>query len=125
MRFTVAIAVILWAGGAVASPKGVWQTESTEDGRYLYVKVHPCNQAAGQLCGTIVDAFGDVSEKLIGLSIIWNMTPDGDNRWDHGKILGVKETIYDSEMKLPQLSIVRILCFASGNPPLMVCQNSI
>lgn len=100
MRLTLALAAVLWTSAASASPEGVWQTESTEDGRYLYIKVHACDQTEGRLCGTIVEAFGDVPEKVIGLNIIWDMTPDGNNHWNHGKILGVKQTIYDSEMKL-------------------------
>lgn len=86
---------------AAAGVHGVWQTEATEDGRYVHVETHPCAGDAGKVCGTIVGAFGGARPDAVGRAIIWDMAPAGPGAWDGGRIWKADEDrTYDSEMRL-------------------------
>ena len=80
---------------------GVWQSEKTDDGKYLHIEVHPCAATPEQVCGTIKAAFGGANEANVGKPIIWDMVPDGENSWDDGKIWKADEDeVYSSKMRL-------------------------
>ncbi len=100
MQVTIAAVVIAIAGGLAtdakaeaASPDGIWYTKGQES----IIKVHPCGDSGGPLCGTMVwlkePTETDGSPKLdklnkdpakkgkpmIGLDILLNMKPDEDH----------------------------------------------
>ncbi len=80
---------------------GVWQSEKNDEGKYVHIEVHPCASSADQVCGTITGAFGGANEDSIGKAIIWDMTPDGANSWDDGKIWKADDDeVYSSKMTL-------------------------
>ena len=97
-----AAAVALLAGTAQANDVfGIWQSQKNDEGKYLHIKVHACESDGGKVCGTIVGAFGGASDANVGKPIIWDMTPDGANAWEDGKIWKADEDeVYDSEMEL-------------------------
>lgn len=90
------------AGPALAAGvEGVWQTEPNDDGKYLHVRVGPCQDNPEHVCGTIDSAHGGANEANVGKPIIWDMVPDGENEWDDGTIWKVDDDEeYDSEMEL-------------------------
>jgi uncharacterized protein (DUF2147 family) len=105
-----------WAQQAL----GVWQTEKTDDGRYLHIEVHPCADAADRVCGTIVGAFGGAREDSVGMPITWDMVPEGPNAWDGGRIWKPDEDkVYDSEMELRGDTLVVSGCVLGG----LICKS--
>ena len=122
MRVTVlTVAACLWASAAQAEDVfGVWQTEKTEDGRYLHVDVQPCANDAASVCGTIVGAFGGASEANVGKAVIWDMVPDGPNAWDDGKVWKADEDkIYNAKMELKGQVLQVSGCVLGG----MICKS--
>ncbi len=122
MRVTwLALAAVLCASSAQAADVfGTWQTEKTDDGRYLQVEVSPCQADPAMICGTIVGAFGGAREDGVGKPIIWDMVPEGPGAWDDGKIWKPDEDkVYDSEMELQGDTLVVSGCVLGG----MICKS--
>ena len=101
---TIALAA---AAALIATPVlandvfGTWQTQKNDEGKYLHVEVHACKTDTAKVCGTIVEAHGGATGTNIGKPIIWDMTADGTNEWDDGKIWKADDDeVYDSEMEL-------------------------
>ncbi|MEM6489793.1 MAG: DUF2147 domain-containing protein [Pseudomonadota bacterium] len=69
-----------------SSPIGTWQTQRSDEGRYLHIEITPCAAGSATLCGTIVGAFGGARPGLVGRRMIWDMAPDGGDRWDDGRV---------------------------------------
>jgi uncharacterized protein (DUF2147 family) len=116
------VAAALGACGAAQAQEvfGVWQSEKTDDGRYLHIEVHPCADDRGKVCGTIAGAFGGASAANIGRPIIWDMVPEGPNAWDDGRIWKVDEDkVYDSEMELRGDTLVVSGCVLGG----LICKS--
>lgn len=122
MRSTwLALAVMLGAAAAKADGVfGVWQSEKSDDGRYLQIEVHPCADDAAKVCGTIVGAFGGARQDSVGKPIIWDMLPDGANAWDDGRIWKADEDkVYDSEMELEGDTLIVSGCVLGG----LICKS--
>ncbi len=71
-----------------ADATGVWQTQAGKNGDYLQVKIAPCGS---NLCGTIDAAYGSDNKpvsgfKDTGMQLIWDMKPDGADKWSGGKL---------------------------------------
>ena len=118
------LAAALGASGASSAGAqevfGVWQSEKTDDGRYLQIEVHPCADDRGKVCGTIAGAFGGASGANVGKPIIWDMVQDGPNAWDDGRIWKVDEDkVYDSEMELEGDTLVVSGCVLGG----LICKS--
>lgn len=65
---------------------GLWRTEPTEQGT-LEVRVSTCGQKVCGVIETARDPNGDVaSYPHIGKYMIWDMTPNGEDSWNKGKI---------------------------------------
>lgn len=99
------VPVLAHAGDA----KGVWQSQSNEDGGFIHVELAPCSSDAGKLCGTIIDAQNEDPAKnnpqrraeLVGKVMINDMAPDGANEWGGGTIWAPDdEETYSSKMEL-------------------------
>ena len=122
MRLTLIVLTAV-LGVTIARADGVfgtWQTEATDDGRYLQVETHPCVDDAQKVCGTIAGAFGGAREDSVGKAIIWDMAPDGPNAWDDGRIWKADEDkIYDSEMKLQGDTLKVSGCILAG----LICKS--
>lgn len=89
-RFLTAavMAVSLTSGALAADATGLWQTQSGKNGSYLQVKISPCG---ANLCGTIEAAYGSDNKPISdfknkGKQLIWDMKPDGADKWNGGKI---------------------------------------
>lgn len=100
---------------------GVWQTESTENGEYLYIEISACED---RMCGTIVAAFdenGSSSDfEHIGRKMIWGMKSSGDHSWKSGKIWSPDEDkTYKSKMKLEGNMLMVSGCIAAG----LICKS--
>ncbi len=115
------VAAALGASGAQAQEVfGVWQSEKTDDGRYLHIEVQPCADDRAKVCGTIVGAFGGAGQENVGKPIIWDMLPGGRNAWDDGKIWKADEDkVYDSEMELRGDTLVVSGCVLGG----LICKS--
>jgi uncharacterized protein (DUF2147 family) len=114
------IAALGPSGAQAADVFGVWQSEKTDDGRYLQIEVHPCAGDAAKVCGTVVGAFGGARQDSIGKPIIWDMVPDGPGAWDDGKIWKADEDkVYASSMKLQGDTLVVSGCVLGG----LICKS--
>jgi len=80
------LAVLGFAGAAIADPvEGTWKTQ-VDDGAYAYVKVSPCG---GALCGTIARTFnqtGEYKSENLGKKLVWDMKPAGGGVYKDGQI---------------------------------------
>ena len=122
MRATwLIMAAALCASGAQAQDVfGVWQSERTDDGRYLHIEVHACADDQAKVCGTIVGAFGGAAEANVGKPIIWDMAPDGPGAWNGGRIWKADEDkVYRSEMELQGDTLVVSGCVLGG----LICKS--
>lgn len=112
-----AAGITLMGAGAPAlagDAKGVWLTESKK----AHVEIYDC---AGKLCGKIVwleepngaDGKPKVDSKnedaalqtrpLMGMDMISDLAPDGDNEWADGRIYSAEEgKTYKSKMALQE-----------------------
>lgn len=120
-RWGIALALSLLAAPVQADEVfGVWETEKAEDGRYLHVRVHACEVAPAQVCGTIVGAFDGADPTVVGKAIIWDMVADGTGAWNDGKIWKADDDeIYDSEMALEGDVLVVSGCVLGG----LICRS--
>lgn len=122
MRMIVlASAIALFAGAAGANDVyGIWQTQKNDEGKFLHVKVHACDSDAAKVCGTIESAHGGATGENVGKPIIWDMSPDGSNAWDDGKIWKVDDDeVYDSEMELKGDTLEVSGCVLGG----LICRS--
>jgi len=83
IRPLAAVLVLAAMPALAADPTGVWQTETSDEGTWLHVRVAPCGEA---YCGTIVETNSDRRETLVGKRMIEGMSPDGAERWSGGTI---------------------------------------
>ena len=83
--------------------------------------MHPCAEKPEQVCGTIAGAFDGANTANVGKPIIWDMVPDGANKWDDGKIWKVDEDeVYDSGMKLRDDGTLKVSgCILGG----LICKS--
>lgn len=87
-QFAISLSLGALAAAAPVSsladgPRGIWQSEVSEDGRYLHVEIKDCGAA---LCGTIVDAKSPNRDRVLGKDMIKDMAPDGADAWSGGTI---------------------------------------
>lgn len=100
---TAAAAFTCLSTAALATPLGVWATEANDAGEYLTVEVKPCGD---KVCGFIVGAHGangetDPEYANLGRQMIFDMVPDGANKWDDGEIWAPDaDETYNSNMEL-------------------------
>lgn len=101
-----AAAVAFTASGALAQDVlGIWKTEANDEGSYLEVDIQPCG---ANLCGTIIAAknkegVADPAYANLGKGIIFDMAPDGENKWDDGEIWAPDDDKrYSSNMELQE-----------------------
>ncbi len=97
--------VALMASFAVADVRGVWQTETNDEGKYLYVTVAPCASDSAKTCGTITSAFTPQGEDKgyanLGRAIIEDMVSDDGLEFEDGTIWNPSDgETYSSEMRL-------------------------
>ena len=120
--FAATLAATLIAGPALAQGiEGVWKTEPNDEGKYLHVRVGPCESDPAQVCGIIDGAFNGATEANVGKPIIWDMVPQGGNEWDDGTIWKVDDDEeYDSEMELRDDGILEVSgCVLAG----LICKS--
>lgn len=101
--FLIAAALCMAATPAFAADVfGVWKSQPNEDGAYIHVRIAPCSEDAGKVCGTITEQVNSTSGRnIVGRHIIKDMEPDGTNAWDGGTIWAPDDDkTYSSEMKL-------------------------
>ena len=117
---SAAAAVLLAAPAHANDVFGVWQSQKNDEGKYLHIKVHACESDASKVCGTILSAHGGADPKVVGKPIIWDMTPDGANAWDDGKIWKADDDeVYDSEMELKGDTLEVSGCVLGG----LICRS--
>ena len=103
MKKQLMVAAMLIAGSAANAQdvNGTWQTETSDKGAYLHVKVAPCSNDASKTCGTIIKVVNSDNQGITGKPIIWGMTPRGANSWNKGTIWAPDDDkTYRSSMEL-------------------------
>lgn len=117
----IALGFVVAAAPAFANDVfGVWATQKNDEGKFVEVEVHACKTDASKVCGTIVSAKGGADEKVVGKAIIWDMTADGSNSWDDGKIWKADDDeVYDSEMELNGNTLKVSGCVLGG----LICRS--
>lgn len=96
------LALILAAGPALAAaptPQGVWRTQPGPKGGSMNVEVAPCPGQGETLCGTVVGTFDMNRPDLMGLTLIRDMTPDGEGGWT-GEIHAPDKGAFGSRMRI-------------------------
>lgn len=96
----IAAALGLIAAPAMAADVfGVWKSEPSDEGAYIHVEIKECGD---KVCGTILKQFNSTSGRNVeGKSIIWDMVPDGTDKWDDGTIWAPDDDeTYSSKMEL-------------------------
>ena len=84
------------AGMALATPAaanepfGIWETKRDRTGAYLHVRVHPCDNDAAMLCGTVHQTFKTPHTEIVWRPIFWDLSPTSGNEWGGG-------TVWDAE----------------------------
>ena len=102
-QLITAFSALSLSASAMSEPAfGTWQTEPDDNGNYGHIVVSPC---ADKLCGELVQSFSANGEVLesenIGRNIIWDVTAQGDGRYDGGKIWSPdRDKTYTSKMEL-------------------------
>ncbi len=106
---------------AAQSAVGTWQSHPNDAG-FVHVRVAPCGAA---LCGTIVKAMNlkgesDPNHPYVGRRMIWDMMPDGANRWSGGKIWDpIRDRTFSSKMEIAGGALNVSGCFFA------ICENYI
>ena len=75
---------------AAIEPFGIWETKRDRTGAYLHVRVHPCDNDAAMLCGTVHQTFNTPHTEIVGRPIFWDLSPTSGNEWGGG-------TVWDAE----------------------------
>lgn len=99
----IALAAALSFGSAAWAQdvNGTWQTEPSDAGGYLQVRIGPCSYDQTLTCGQIVKAVNSTIPDLEGRAIITDMKPNGENRWNGGQIWAPDDDkTYRSKMAL-------------------------
>lgn len=103
MKF-LAIVIMGLAFGSVAHAQevfGTWQTEPSDTGGYLEVRIAPCGYDTALTCGQITKAINSTIPDLEGKAIITGMKPNGEGRWNGGQIWAPDDDkTYRSKMSL-------------------------
>lgn len=97
------VAALVMAGAAAQaqSVDGTWQTETSDTGAFLHVRISDCSNDATKKCGFITKVVNSDNQGIVGKPIIWGMTPDGANAWDSGRIWAPDDDkTYRSNMQL-------------------------
>ncbi len=97
------IAMVVLAAGTVQAQDvdGTWQTETSEEGAYLHVRIGDCASSSSEKCGVITGVFNSDNQDIKGKPIIWAMQPDGANAWSGGRIWAPDDDkTYRSKMSL-------------------------
>lgn len=105
LAVSVALASAMVIGAAdvarAEGPLGLWKTAVKEDGRFLHVRIATCDAVPAQLCGTVAGAFGGADEGNIGKPIVWDMEPDGADKWSGGRVWAADEDeVYRAKMRM-------------------------
>lgn len=122
MRATViALVLAAIAGPALANDVyGVWETQKNDEGKYVEVEIHACKTDSAKVCGTIIAAKGGANPEVVGKPIIWDMTADGANAWEDGKIWKADDDeVYSSEMELSGNVLTVSGCVLGG----LICRS--
>ena len=119
-----AIALVLWAGAALAGDpaEGVWMTKPDDNGNFGYVEVKTCGPA---LCGTLIQSFdgtGAVMEsENVGKQIVWDMMPAGEGYYEGGKVWAPdRDKTYNAKMQLSGDTLAVSGCVLGG----LICRAS-
>ena len=113
VALALAVALVLGSAAQAGDAFGTWQTETSETGAYLHVRVAPCGYDTALTCGQIVRVENATRDDLVGRPIITGMTPDGDGRWTGGQIWAPDDDkTYGSKMALQGEDLVVEGCFA-------------
>lgn len=103
MKKHLMVAAMLLAGTAAQAQDvyGTWQTETSDEGAFLHVKIGPCGNNASKVCGTITKVVNSENQEIKGKPIIWGMTERGANSWSKGTIWAPDDDeTYNSSMEL-------------------------
>ena len=111
---TFILTLAMGMAGVAAQAEGVygtWQTETSDKGAYLHVRVGPCGE---KVCGVIDKVIGG-DESITGKTIIWDMADAGDGAFNGGKIWAPdQDKTYKSKMALEGNALIVSGCVLGG-----------
>jgi uncharacterized protein (DUF2147 family) len=84
--FLTALALVLPGASFAQDVNGVWQTQTSDTGAYLHVRIGDCADIRTNKCGVIVGVFNSDNQSIEGKPIIWAMEPAGTGKWSGGRI---------------------------------------
>ncbi len=118
-----AMAMLVWAGAALADPvEGMWSTKPDDNGNFGYVQIAPCGPA---FCGTLVQSFDGTGAKMasdnIGKQIVWDMVATGDGAYESGKVWAPdRDKTYNATMQMSGTTLSVSGCVMGG----LICRAS-
>lgn len=114
-----------------ADPIGQWKSEpsdrGTDKGGYVVVEIHPCEEMADALCGTILKAIDGEGREggsdYNGKLMLENLKPNGDSKWSGGTIWAPDEDkIYNSKIAELEDGTLKVYgCLFKG----MLCRGQV
>ncbi|MGG7566655.1 DUF2147 domain-containing protein [Rhodovulum sp. DZ06] len=104
------VAAALAAPAFAADPvHGLWKTEANDAGRYLHVRVGPCEADPALTCGVIDSAHGGADDSIVGRRMIHDMKPEGGGKYDDGKIWAPDDDkTYSANMELDGADLLKV-----------------
>ena len=98
----LAIPVIASALGAApagaSSIDGMWRSPNDDDGSYLTVRVHPCQDAPQERCAVVTGAHRGAKEEAVGRQVM-RVEPRPDGTWEGEILQPLKGHVYDSRIR--------------------------
>ena len=91
----LATAAPAWAADPIV---GLWQSQPGETGGRIHVEMYECGPS---ICGVIRQVVGNANTSVVGKRMIWDMAPQGGNRYSGGRIWAPdNDKVYRSKMTL-------------------------
>lgn len=88
---------------------GLWQTETSDEGRYLRVRVGPCGGDPARTCGVIAEAFNAPDSDVVGKPMIFDMVAEGGGKYGDGRIWAPDDDkTYGANMQMKGADVLRV-----------------
>ena len=108
----LAAALALCAAGpalAAEPAHGLWKTETSDEGRYLHVRLGPCDGDPSLTCGIVAEAFNTPGSDIVGKPMIFDMAAEGDGKYGDGKIWAPDDDkTYGAGMEMKGADVLRV-----------------
>lgn len=103
---SVALAIAFTPASA-ATIDGIWRSPKDDDGSYLTVRVHPCEQQARERCAVVTGAHHGARKEAVGLQVM-RVEPKSDGSWKGEITQPLSGDVYDSNIRLVRRDLLHV-----------------